>query len=244
MENSMSWQDEYLALNYESLSGERLAYRLLSPKPFDLSKQYPVVLFFHGAGERGSDNSSQLRHCLEQFAKPANQETFPCFVIAPQCPAEQQWVNMQILAYEGVEQRPAQPTANLRMAVEVLEQICNARNIDQNRVYVSGISMGGYATWDCLTRWPGKFAAAVPICGGGEGNTITSEIARIPVWTFHSADDPIVPVFRTREMVAAMQRANGNIRYTEYQDYGHNSWTPAYAEPELFPWLFSQQRRR
>ncbi|MDR1305071.1 MAG: dienelactone hydrolase family protein [Verrucomicrobiales bacterium] len=244
--SGQTWQDEYTVRVYESPSGERMGYRLLAPKPLTAGKKYPVVLFFHGAGERGDDNLKQLIHCAGQFATPANRAQYPAFVIVPQCPLNQQWVNMPWGADTGV--RPAQPSDAMRLALAILDSVEQeyAADIDLNRVYVSGISMGGYGTWDCVTRYPARFAAAVPICGGGDETTITAEVAKVPVWAFHAADDGAVKVNRTRNMIAAMQAAGGTPKYTEYpaeQKVGHGSWGPAYRDPELFPWLFSQVRK-
>jgi predicted peptidase len=241
--NAQTWKDEYAARAYENPAGEKMGYRLLLPKPLEQNKKYPVVLFFHGAGERGDDNEKQLVHCADKFATAANREKYPAFVIVPQCPASQQWVEMQWGADSGT--RPAEPSKAMSLALAILGAVETeyAANIDLDRVYVSGISMGGYGTWDCITRHPERFAAAVPVCGGGDEKTVTAMVAAVPVWAFHSSDDPVVKVIRTRNMIEAMKAAGGNPRYTEYEKAGHGSWGPAYADPGLFPWLFSQARK-
>jgi predicted peptidase len=221
-----------------------MPYRLLSPANPVPGKKYPLVLFFHGAGDRGNDNLAQLKHCLWAFIEPVRRAQYPCFVLAPQCPENKQWANYHIMNYLDVKDSPAEPSNEMRLAMEILDQVetTNADLIDLNRIYVSGLSMGGYGTWDCLARWPEKFAAAVPICGGGDEKTISAKAAQIPLWAFHSSDDPWVDVSGSRTMVSALRRAGGNPRYTEYDCYGHECWEPAYADPELFPWLFSQCR--
>jgi len=130
----------------------------------------------------------------------------------------------------------------MALALKILDAVQGEFGVGENRIYLTGISMGGYATWDLVTRFPRRFAAAVPICGGGDEKSVTPESAQIPLWAFHAANDEVVPVGRTRRMVEAMRQAGGKPRYTEYAEGGHDSWTPAYAEPELLPWLFAQRR--
>ena len=229
----------YEARVHTNAAGQTLPYRLLIPEPYDAARQYPLVVFFHGAGERGSDNRAQLVHGTSLFLKPESRERFPCFVVAPQCPNNQQWVDMPWGTDSGT--RPDQPSASMRMALEIVAALPRQFSIDTNRLYVTGLSMGGYATWDCLTRLPNRFAAGVPICGGGDEKTVTTAVAQVPVWAFHSADDGAVKVGRTRRMIAAMRQAGGQPKYFEYTGLGHFSWGKAYAEPELLPWLFSQK---
>ncbi|HNQ88215.1 MAG TPA: GDSL-type esterase/lipase family protein [Verrucomicrobiota bacterium] len=232
---------EYQPRVHTNAAGQTLPYRLLTPAAAEPGRQYPQVLFFHGAGERGDDNAAQLTHGTRLFLQPTARIQHPCFVIAPQCPAGQRWVEMQWDGDTGT--RPAQPSLPLRLALEIVESIAlEFPMADTNRLYVTGLSMGGYATWDCITRWPARFAAAVPICGGGDERTVTDHVARVPVWAFHSEDDGVVKVQRTRNMVQAMIRAGGRPHYFEYFGRGHNSWDAAYAEPELLPWMFAQRR--
>jgi predicted peptidase len=127
------------------------------------------------------------------------------------------------------------------LALEILPALEAEFHIDTNRVYATGLSMGGYATWDCLTRYPKRFAAGIPICGGGDETTVKSVVARVPVWAFHSSDDTVVKVQRTRHMIEAMGNAGGRPYYTEYNGLGHNAWDKAYAEPALLEWLFAQR---
>ncbi len=232
--------DEYAARVYTNATGQTLPYRLLTPKDYDPAKKYPLVVFLHGAGERGTDNTAQLVHGTGLFLKPEVRDQFPCFVFAPQCPPDQKWVDMRWDGDSGT--RPEQPSAPMQLALDVLAALPAEFSFDPDRVYVTGLSMGSYGTWDCVTRFPGKFAAAVPICGGGDERTVTVQMARTPVWAFHSDDDGTVKVVRTRHMVAAMLAAGGHPHYFEYSGLGHNSWDRAYAEPELLPWMFAQRR--
>ena len=229
----------YLPFIHQNSQGDSMPYRLLKPLNYDKTLKYPVVVFFHGAGERGTNNQSQLVHGTSLFLKSEARQKYPCFVVAPQCPENQQWVDMSWGGESGT--RPKQPSKAMNLVLEILEYVKQEYSIDNQRIYVTGLSMGGYATWDCITRFPEKFAAAAPICGGGDENTITSASAKVPVWAFHSDDDTAVLVVRTRKMIQAMRNAGGNPKYFEYYGLGHNSWGQAYSEPELLPWLFSQK---
>lgn len=232
--------DEFVARVYTNATGQTLPYRLLTPKNYDVKKKYPLVIFFHGAGERGTDNRNQLLHGTSLYLQSDNRESFPCFVIAPQCPNNQQWVDMPWGADSGTQ--PKEPSAAMALALGIIDALPKEFSIDADRLYVTGLSMGGYATWDCLTRFPDKFAAAAPVCGGGDEKAVTPTAAKVPVWAFHSEDDPVVKVKRTRNMIAALRAAGGNPHYFEYFGLGHGSWNKAYAEKEFLPWMFAQHR--
>jgi predicted peptidase len=113
--------------------------------------------------------------------------------------------------------------------------------VDRNRIYITGLSMGGYGTWDAIARYPGFFAAAAPICGGGDPKTV-DKFKSLPIWCFHGAKDPVVKVIRSREMIEALQKVGSNAKYTEYPEAQHDSWTQTYSNPELFDWMFAQRR--
>lgn len=231
--------EEFEARVYTDPAGKTLPYRLLIPKGYAAGKQYPLVMFFHGAGERGDDNKAQLVHGASVFTKAENREKFPCFVLAPQCPKKQQWVDMPWGEDSGV--RPEKPSEAMRLALGAMDAVIKEFGVDTQRVYVTGLSMGGYATWDCITRFPERFAAAAPVCGGGDEKTVTAAVAKVPVWAFHSDDDNVVKVRRTRGMIQAMKDAGGEPKYFEYFGLGHFSWGKAYDEPELLAWMFSQR---
>jgi len=224
-------------------SGHVLPYRIFVPRNLPPGKKVPLVLFLHGSGGRGSDNLKQLtdQPAPLVFAQPENQARWPLFMVAPQCPLDQQWVAMPWGAPTGKGQRPAQPTWPMAAAVALVDQLQKQYPaIDARQLFVTGMSMGGFGTYDAAARNPGKWRAAVPICGGYDETQIAS-LANLPLWAFHAADDPTVPVARTREIVDAIRKLGGHPRYTEYPasaHYGHMSWIPAYGDPELLPWLF------
>jgi len=225
-------EKEFEARVYTDADGNTMPYRLLMPEKYDASKKYPLVLFLHGAAERGDDNDSQLANGVLNFATKRNRELYPCFVVAPQCPANSAWVDI----WNDILSEP------MRMVFEILQALQKEFSIDQRRRYITGISMGGFATWDTIERMPGYFAAAVPVCGGGDTSS-AYRIVHLPVWAFHGEDDQIVSVQYSRDMIASIKKAGGNPKYTEYPGVGHASWNYAYKDPELYEWLFSQEKK-
>jgi predicted peptidase len=219
--------------------GDSLPYRMLKPVEAKSRGQLPLVIFLHGAGERGNDNEVQIKHIAELFLNENNRMKFPCYVIAPQCPKGQKWA-----AYEGeietmrLGKNPTRPT---KLVIELMEQVCNNYPIDQSRIYITGLSMGGFGTWDLITRFPDKFAAAVPICGGGDA-TRAAQIRHLPLWAFHGSKDKIVVPQHSRKMIHALHDTGGLPGYTEYPDVEHDSWVNAYREPVLLEWLFRQKK--
>jgi predicted peptidase len=225
----------------EGAEGKQLPCRLLKPAGYEIDgkERYPLVLFLHGAGERGDDNEAQLLHCTSRFLEDDLRQGHPCFVLAPQCPEGQKWVDVRWSA--SSHRMPAMPSLPLQLALEALGSVEQRFRIDADRIYLIGLSMGGYGTWDLIGRFPDRFAAAVPICGGGD-EAAASRMAEVPIWAFHGECDRVVSPERSRNMVAALREAGGQPQYTEYHLIGHNSWDSAMVEPGLFEWLFAQRR--
>lgn len=215
-------------------------YRLLKPDAIAPGTKYPVVLFLHGAGERGDDNLRQLKYLPAWLAESAARAAYPCFLIAPQCRENERWVDVAWGDPQSSPQ-PPEPGVDLAAALAALDAVLAREPGDPDRLYLTGLSMGGYGTWDLAARMPERFAAAVPICGGGDERT-AARLATLPLWAFHGDADKAVPVERSRTMIAAVKAAGGMPRYTELPGVGHDSWTPAYRDPKLLDWLFSQRR--
>ncbi|MBL8765065.1 MAG: family 78 glycoside hydrolase catalytic domain [Phycisphaerae bacterium] len=234
--------ESFRPLSLRGEGGRELPYRLFDPRTEGRASPadgFPLVVFLHGMGERGTDNLLQLTH--KEFltlATPEARERHPAFVVAPQCPPDLVWSD--VLA-DPSRELGARPSPALALVKELIERLTGELPIDSRRVYLTGLSMGGYGTWEALARWPELFAAGVPICGGGDPAS-ARRLASMPVWAFHSSDDRVVPVGLTRRMVNAMTAAGGAPTYTEYADKGHASWIAAYAEPGLVEWLFAQRR--
>jgi lysophospholipase L1-like esterase/dienelactone hydrolase len=231
--------DDFEVRVFSSADGAKLPYRLLKPANMDPARKYPLVVFLHGAGERGDDNKAQLKHGAPEFSKPEAREKFPCFVFAPQCPKDQTW--SAVKGWTDAESFQKEPKPVMKLVLGAIDALTNDFTIDPDRIYVTGLSMGGYGSWDLISRHPEKFAAAIPICGGGDKDE--AAVAKgVPVWAFHGLADNVVPPARSQEMIAALRAAGGTAALTEYPGVAHDSWTFAYSEPSLLPWLFAQRR--
>ena len=231
---------------YVSASGDTLPYRILYPENYDKAEKYPLVLFLHGGGERGKDNEKQLTHGVKVFLNPENRSQFPCIVMAPQCPEDSYWASVKF-------ERTKYPleldfnysydiTKGLELAIELTKDIIRNEAVDKKRVYITGLSMGGMGTFEAVYRFPKLFAAAAPVCGGGEVNAYGKKQAKIPFWLFHGDEDGVIAVDNSRAMHARLTALRADVKYTEYPGVNHNSWEKAYAESELLPWMFMQSR--
>ena len=215
---------------------EAFRYRLLKPEKIEPGKKYPVVLFLHGAGERGDDNAKQLLYLPELMVTPEYRGKFPCFFIAPQCRSGKLWV-VRGQDKTGVSEQ-------MQVAEGILRHVEKEYPVDPARVYLTGLSMGGFGTWNLAARHPDWFAAAVPICGGGDP-TLASALVPVPIWAVHGADDKVVSAELSRKMIDAIRAAGGKPRYTEIEGVGHDSWTPGYKDPNgALPWMFQQVNDR
>lgn len=213
-----------------------LPYRILYPQEYDAGKHYPLVVFLHGSGARGNDNESQLSNLPGIFVDAENRTNFPCFVVAPQCPENDTWVNFP--GFPESLKATDTPTIPGRMVLELIADLARKLNIDTRRIYLTGYSMGGEGTFDLITRQPDLFAAAVPVCPVAD----TSKAALIKdndIWVFHGADDKVNEVKYSRLMIDALRWQGADPAYTEYPGVGHRCWTKAYNDPDLLPWMFS-----
>ena len=217
-----------------------LPYRLLRPKNFDPGKNYPLVIFLHGAGERGSDNEKQLVHGMNDFASDEIMEKYPAFVMAPQCPEGEAWGGINRLAKKPTPD--GQLAQALDATLKAAAQIQKEFSIDERRIYITGLSMGGYGTWRALEVRPELFAAAAIICGGGNPGAV-AKFKHVPIWAFHGADDKVVLASESRQMIEALKAAGAEPKYTEYAGVGHNSWAQTYSDPALYEWLFAQRKK-
>jgi len=227
--------------------GKILPYRILLPENYDRSKKYPVVLFLHGAGERGNDNEKQLTHGAKLFLSENARKNFPCIVIFPQCETNGFWSNVKVdrtktpLAFDFDYKQPA--TDQLDGVGKLLKQVVKQEAVDKKRIYITGLSMGGMGTFEIVYRNPKLFAAALPICGGGDTNHYNKKVKAIPFWVFHGADDAVVNVKYSRQMVEKLKSIGVNVKYSEYAGVNHNSWDNAFSEPDYLSWMFSNSRK-
>lgn len=222
---------------------EEFKYRQLYPAKPEKDKKYPVILFLHGAGERGSDNEAQLKYFPTWMAEAKMREKYPCYVIAPQCRSGEKWSVGNWGAKES-DAMPKEPTEQLDAAIGMLDSLMKSGlPVDEKRVYLTGLSMGGYGSWELAMRQPDRFAAVAPICGGGDESQ-AEKLVKVPIWAWHGDADTAVPVERSRKMIEAITKAGGKPKYTELKGVGHDSWTPAYTKEDgLIPWMFEQVKK-
>jgi predicted peptidase len=237
---SVAMAADYEPRVFKNAAEQKLNYQILTPKGYDATgtEKYPLVLFLHGAGERGDDNVAQLKHCTKKFLEPENRDKYPCFVMVPQCPTDKKWVEVDWSADK--HDQPEKPDETMQLVLDTLASLQNEFRVDDRRLYVSGLSMGGYGTWDLAARYPDRIAAAAPICGGGD-EKMAARLSKLPLWVFHGDQDTAVKPERSRNMIAAIEKAGGKPKYTEFKGVGHNSWDPAYADPALLAWMFAQR---
>ena len=219
-------------------------YRVFIPAKWTAKKKWPVILFLHGAGERGDDNTAQTRIGIGP-ALERQKETLQAVVVLPQCPSGRWWSEPEMQA----------------LALKSLDQTMTEFNGDGSRTYLTGLSMGGYGSWAVAVNNPARFAAISVICGGVRAPTragrlpnpldvgddsyrlAAEKIGKLPIWLFHGSADPVVPVSESRKMVEAFKSLGVTVRYSEYEGVSHNSWDRAYAEPEIFRWMLAQKRK-
>ncbi len=218
----------------------RVPYRLLAPKTLEDGRRYPLILFLHGAGERGADNEIQLAHFPERMLEGDRRSAFPCFVLAPQCPAGDRWTTDEWGSKDS-RALPPEPTEPLQAAVAALLDVCREHPVDRDRVYLTGLSMGGYGAFELAMRHPDWFAAVAPVCGGGDDEQ-AARLAGLPLSVWHGDADRAVPVENSRNLVAALRALGEEPLYHELAGVGHDAWTSAYGPDGCLGWLFAQRR--
>src|SRR6267142_4844090 len=199
----------------------RLNYLLFLPEGYaeNSDKKWPLMLFLHGAGERGSDVNKVKAHGPPKIVE--KRKDFPFIVVSPQCPADSWWRPYELVA--------------------LLDEIQKDYRVDADRVYLTGLSMGGFGTWELASQYPQRFAAIAPICGGGNAAQVR-RLKDLPIWVFHGDADSVVPVARSDEMVEALKKVGADVKYTRYEGIDHDSWTKSYANEELYEWMLSHKR--
>tara|TARA_B110000467_G_scaffold38545_1_gene35161 strand:+ start:126 stop:830 length:705 start_codon:yes stop_codon:yes gene_type:complete len=189
----------------------------------DSKNKWPLILFLHGIDERGKDINLIKLHGIPKVVE--SNKAFPFITLSPQCPLKFDWRD-DIIQYK---------------VISILEDFIKDNNVDKNRVYITGLSMGGYGTWGIISKRPEIFAAAIPICGGGNPEKAL-RIKDLPIWAFHGEDDSVIPVQETISMVEEINKINGNIKFTKYPNTNHNSWTKTYNNKDIYNWLLLQSK--
>ena len=242
-QNNQELLSSYEARIWEAEKNKRLLYRTASPAKLVRGEKYPMLVFFHGAGGRGNDNTSQLLDAggLAAFEKQGLRSKRNSYVFAGQVPKGSRWVNV---AWNLLGHTMPKVSDSMKMALDAIDAfVADYKNqVDPNRIYVMGLSMGGYGTWDAIQRRPGFFAAAVPICGGGD-KSLGKNLIKIPIWAWHGDKDSVIKPIRSREMIQAITEAGGSPKYSEIKGRGHNSWVDCWQSRELWDWLYSQRKK-
>lgn len=228
--------------------GDTLLYRILYPENFKPNKRYPVILFLHGAGERGDNNISQLHLGGSLFLREDIRKEYPAIVLFPQCPRDEMWTKRTKHKKESNKWIFNFPTNSdvsraSQMVNSLMDSLLNSSNVDTRRVYIMGISMGGIGTLDYLYRWGDKYSAAAVICGGGNPEVVKN-YKNTPIWFFHGDVDDVVPPNFSKQVYDAIKEQKGSerTRYSSYPNTNHNSWDKALSEPDLLKWLFKTKK--
>jgi predicted esterase len=227
---------------YKDGTGNQLPYRFMRPENPQKGEKYPLVVFLHGSGERGSDNHAQMRNGLFALSEKNIREKYPCYVLAPQCPEGMRWENPErgktrVVHDPGTASQPA------RMTLELIEKLLKDHpDIDRSRVYITGLSMGGFGTFDLLMRRPDLFAAGMPLCAGGDPD-FAATIKNIPLWIFHGSLDETVSPRLSRAMYQKLKEQGAPVRMTEYSTLFHTIWQETYYNPAVWEWMFAQKRK-
>jgi predicted peptidase len=202
-----------------------LLYQIYCPTKIYSETKLPLVIFLHGTGERGSDNEKQLDSRPKKFTTVKNQEKRPCVVVAPQCPTDQYWTEEELT----------------KQVNALVKKLAKNLPVDENRIYISGFSMGGYGTWEALSKGSKIYAAGLPISGGADPS-IARSIKKIPIWNFHGDNDTAVSVKNSRKIVEALKKLKANITYTEFPGAGHGITNKVLNDTKVMEWLFEQKK--
>ncbi|PTX44256.1 phospholipase/carboxylesterase [Christiangramia gaetbulicola] len=227
---------------------DTLNYRVLFPDNFSEDEKYPVVLVLHGAGERGDDNEAQLVHGSDLFLKAETRKNFPAIVIFPQAPKEDYWAKVEVkrdtMPFQFDFKNTEAPTKSLNMVMRLMDSVVEQEFVNDQKVYVGGLSMGGMGTYEIIYKKPEMFAAAFAICGGANPEIADSYSEGFNIWIFHGEKDDVVPPRLSKEMARVINHKGGNAKLSLYPNDNHNSWDSAFSEPYLLPWLFSKERTK
>ena len=196
-------------------------YMVVLPGNYNRNEKWPLIFFLHGRGERGDDLEKVKVHGPVKYAQ--KHKDFPFVLVSPQCPQDRLWWSCDVL-------------------INLLDEVVAGYNIDEKRIYLTGLSMGGFGVWDLACRYPERFAAVAVVCGEGEPS-LAKHLKDVPVWAFHGAKDEIVPLEKSLQMVEEIKANDGNAKLTIYPELGHDSWTVTYDNPALYDWFLKQTKK-
>ncbi|WP_214229380.1 prolyl oligopeptidase family serine peptidase [Pedobacter sp. B4-66] len=225
---------------------DSIPYRILFPENFDANQKYPILFVLHGSGERGNDNEKQLTHGGKLFLKESVRKKFPAIVVFPQCSNDSFWANVKFESNDGSKrefnfQPGGKPTKAMHALLGMIDNFLDKPYVDNKKVYIGGLSMGGMGTYELLRRKRRTFAAAFSICGGDNIANV-QKYKKVPLWIFHGEKDDVVPVALSTSIADQLKVLGKTPKITLYPEANHNSWDSAFAEPELLSWLLSNQK--
>ncbi|TDO23608.1 prolyl oligopeptidase family serine peptidase [Sediminibacterium goheungense] len=230
-------------------NGDTLPFRVLLPENYDPVKKYPLVLFLHGRGESGTDNEKQLTHGAKMFLEDSIRKNYPAIVVFPQCASNSYWSNVQAVTSGSKSGKRSfyfvpegEPSQSMKMLLGLVYNLQERYPVKTDQLYVMGLSMGGMGTFELVRRMPDVFAAAIPICGGAHPAT-APQLVKTKWWIFHGGKDDVVLPIYSEQMFTALKKAKANVQFKLFPTANHNSWDPAFAEPGLLKWLFSQKKK-
>jgi predicted peptidase len=229
--------------SFTTKSGNKLWYNILDPIDIEEGKSYPLVIFLHGAGERGDDNKAQLVHIAPIFEKDSIRKKYPSYVLFPQCPKEGFWAALEQVDGQWLPTSKGSPEPSLHGVMKLVNNMTEQYPIDTTRIYISGLSMGGFGTFDYVAREPQRFAAAIAICGGGD-TSYAHRYAHLPMKIFHGTKDNVVSAELSRASYAALLDAGATrVEYIEYPEGNHDIWNQAFNEKGILDWLYAQRKK-
>lgn len=236
--------DAYERQVFVSEEGDSLAYRMLGPEQPVQGEKYPVVVFLHGAGERGTDNEKQLTHGGQMFLNPVNREKYPSIVVFPQCPSDGYWAYLERPKSFNSEDMPANPPLSpvFRTLKQLIDSLSQRPDADASRIYIMGLSMGAMGTYDMVCRYPETFAAAVAICGTVNPMRLAAAKS-VPFRLFHGDADDVVTPEGSRNAYKALKALGADVEYVEFPGCNHGSWNPAFNYPDFMEWIYSKKKQ-
>ena len=227
-----------------------LPYRLLRPLTIEADKKYPLLIFLHGAFEKGFDNEAQLNIGGRYFLRDSIRKNYPAYVLFPQCPVIDSWAYFETTIDSATGKSAhwnfpfrKKPTEAAAVLMKLVDSLVQSDKMNPSRIYIAGLSQGAMGVLDLVARYPQTFAAGLSICGAGDASTAKYFAGRVALWLFYGNTDEVVPVKFSRDYFKKLQKLHADVRYSEYADVHHNSWVPAFAESHLMSWLFSKQKK-
>jgi len=230
-------------------NGDTLCYRILYPPKYNPLKKYPVITFLHGIDENGSDNELQLKHGGVFFASDSSRRKYDYITIFPQCSKGKSWKKIRLKVDSSLFEREFldlsfsnEPTLPIKLVKSLLDSLVKSGKANSKRMYLGGLSTGGFGVYDMIERYPNYFAAAFPMCGAGDITKVNLYAKKLPIWIFHGGADLLVSVHYSRDAYAKLRSLKAAVKYNEYPGVGHFCWNNAFKDKALIQWIMKQKK--